>query len=189
MRTSRSSPRTRYTDELSAAFASCRVRGTSRCHTSPTEHGVAQSHFWKVMAGEASPTLKWLDKVATDARCRPTRAVAAADADGSKLALRVGAMRGGMSSSIRSGSFAPSWCLPRRIDASDAFRSSLSKETVQYERSRLRDRSDRRDPQCDAYRQPARVYVTGRGRSGVRRLGTERHTQVAPIQPSPLHRC
>jgi transcriptional regulator with XRE-family HTH domain len=43
----------------------------------PDRAGVGRSHFWEVMAGRASPTLAWLEKVAAALDLDPGELVAA----------------------------------------------------------------------------------------------------------------
>lgn len=43
----------------------------------PDRAGVGRSHFWEVMAGRASPTLAWLEKVAAALDVDPGELVAA----------------------------------------------------------------------------------------------------------------
>jgi transcriptional regulator with XRE-family HTH domain len=40
------------------------AKGVALSHL-PDRAAVARSHFWNVMAGKKSPTLKWLGKIAT----------------------------------------------------------------------------------------------------------------------------
>lgn len=60
-----------------------RIRAIAEKRQIPVTHlpdraGVGRSHFWEVMAGRASPTLAWLEKVAAALDVDPGELVAAA---------------------------------------------------------------------------------------------------------------
>ncbi|MBI5487415.1 MAG: helix-turn-helix transcriptional regulator [Deltaproteobacteria bacterium] len=59
-----------------------RIRDLATARHVPVSHlpdraGVARSHFWDVMAGRKSPTLKWLAKIAATLDVDPAALLAA----------------------------------------------------------------------------------------------------------------